>query len=101
MEAGTESKSSGFQYKIEGDLIGSLSLESVRACELACARTCKGQMKTLSFTVCLVLPLQLEFSDDIVRVLQAAMNSDGGQPESRKANSMVKSFFIQVGESPL
>ena len=60
-----------------------------------------GQMKRPSFTVCLVVPLQLEFSDDIVRVLQAAMNSDGGQPESRKANSMVKSFFIRVGETQL
>nr|XP_046244986.1 histone-lysine N-methyltransferase 2A isoform X2 [Scatophagus argus] len=37
----------------------------------------------------------LEFSDDIVRIIQTAMNSDGGQPESRKANSMVKSFFIR------
>jgi len=43
-----------------------------------------------------VLPLQLEFSDDIVKVIQTAINSDGGQPESRKANSMVKSFFIRV-----
>ncbi|KAJ3590970.1 hypothetical protein NHX12_008918 [Muraenolepis orangiensis] len=40
----------------------------------------------------------LEFSDDIVKVIQAAMNSDGGQPESRKANSMVKSFFIRQME---
>uniref|UniRef100_A0A3Q3J4C7 Histone-lysine N-methyltransferase n=1 Tax=Monopterus albus TaxID=43700 RepID=A0A3Q3J4C7_MONAL len=37
----------------------------------------------------------LEFSDDIVRIIQTAINSDGGQPESRKANSMVKSFFIR------
>uniref|UniRef100_A0A3Q0R0M0 Histone-lysine N-methyltransferase n=1 Tax=Amphilophus citrinellus TaxID=61819 RepID=A0A3Q0R0M0_AMPCI len=37
----------------------------------------------------------LEFSDDIVRIIQTAISSDGGQPESRKANSMVKSFFIR------
>ncbi|XP_041850190.1 histone-lysine N-methyltransferase 2A isoform X3 [Melanotaenia boesemani] len=37
----------------------------------------------------------LEFSDDIVRIIQTAINSDGGQPESRKTNSMVKSFFIR------
>ncbi|KAM9359312.1 histone-lysine N-methyltransferase 2A [Symphorus nematophorus] len=37
----------------------------------------------------------LEFSDDIVRIIQTAINNDGGQPESRKANSMVKSFFIR------
>ncbi|KAK5929322.1 hypothetical protein CgunFtcFv8_010561 [Champsocephalus gunnari] len=37
----------------------------------------------------------LEFSDDIARIIQTAINSDGGQPESRKANSMVKSFFIR------
>uniref|UniRef100_A0A8C2ZN11 Histone-lysine N-methyltransferase n=1 Tax=Cyclopterus lumpus TaxID=8103 RepID=A0A8C2ZN11_CYCLU len=37
----------------------------------------------------------LEFSDDITRIIQTAINSDGGQPESRKANSMVKSFFIR------
>uniref|UniRef100_A0A3Q3GX53 Histone-lysine N-methyltransferase n=1 Tax=Labrus bergylta TaxID=56723 RepID=A0A3Q3GX53_9LABR len=37
----------------------------------------------------------LEFSDDIVRIIQTAINSDGGQLESRKANSMVKSFFIR------
>lgn len=42
---------------------------------------------------------QLEFSDDIVRIIQTAINSDGGQPESRKANSMVKSFFIRVRNS--
>lgn len=40
--------------------------------------------------------LQLEFSDDIVKIIQAAINSDGGQPEIKKANSMVKSFFIRV-----
>lgn len=39
---------------------------------------------------------QLEFSDDITRIIQTAISSDGGQPESRKANSMVKSFFIRV-----
>uniref|UniRef100_A0A3B3XAD6 Histone-lysine N-methyltransferase n=1 Tax=Poecilia mexicana TaxID=48701 RepID=A0A3B3XAD6_9TELE len=37
----------------------------------------------------------VEFSDDVVRIIQTAFNSDGGQPESRKANSMVKSFFIR------
>ncbi|XP_077064612.1 histone-lysine N-methyltransferase 2A isoform X2 [Siphateles boraxobius] len=36
----------------------------------------------------------LEFSDDIVKIIQTAFNSDGGQLESRKANSMLKSFFI-------
>uniref|UniRef100_A0A673VP25 Histone-lysine N-methyltransferase n=1 Tax=Suricata suricatta TaxID=37032 RepID=A0A673VP25_SURSU len=40
----------------------------------------------------------LEFSDDIVKIIQAAMNSDGGQPEIKKANSMVKSFFIRQME---
>lgn len=40
--------------------------------------------------------IQLEFSDDIVKIIQAAINSDGGQPEIKKANSMVKSFFIRV-----
>lgn len=44
---------------------------------------------------------QLEFSDDIVRIIQTAINSDGGHPESRKANSMVKSFFIRVRTSNL
>lgn len=42
--------------------------------------------------------MQLEFSDDIVKIIQAAINSDGGQPEIKKANSMVKSFFIRVNE---
>lgn len=42
--------------------------------------------------------IQLEFSDDIVKIIQAAINSDGGQPEIKKANSMVKSFFIRVNE---
>ncbi|KAF4008929.1 hypothetical protein G4228_000116 [Cervus hanglu yarkandensis] len=41
---------------------------------------------------------QLEFSDDIVKIIQAAINSDGGQPEIKKANSMVKSFFIRQME---
>ncbi|XP_070346252.1 histone-lysine N-methyltransferase 2A isoform X9 [Equus asinus] len=40
----------------------------------------------------------LEFSDDIVKIIQAAINSDGGQPEIKKANSMVKSFFIRQME---
>nr|XP_025970067.1 histone-lysine N-methyltransferase 2A isoform X2 [Dromaius novaehollandiae] len=40
----------------------------------------------------------LEFSDDIVKIIQAAINSDGGQPEVKKANSMVKSFFIRQME---
>uniref|UniRef100_A0A8C6PKV2 Histone-lysine N-methyltransferase n=1 Tax=Nothobranchius furzeri TaxID=105023 RepID=A0A8C6PKV2_NOTFU len=31
----------------------------------------------------------VEFSDDIVRIIQAAISSDGGQHESRRANSMV------------
>lgn len=42
--------------------------------------------------------IQLEFSDDIVKIIQAAINSDGGQPEIKKANSMVKSFFIRVND---
>ncbi|XP_061916064.1 histone-lysine N-methyltransferase 2A isoform X2 [Entelurus aequoreus] len=37
----------------------------------------------------------LDFSDDIARIIQTAINSDGGQPESRRANSMVKSYFIR------
>ncbi|XP_062873001.1 histone-lysine N-methyltransferase 2A-like isoform X2 [Trichomycterus rosablanca] len=40
----------------------------------------------------------MEFSDDIVRIIQTAINSEGGQPESRKVNSMVKSFFIRQME---
>ncbi|XP_059389089.1 histone-lysine N-methyltransferase 2A-like isoform X2 [Carassius carassius] len=40
----------------------------------------------------------LEFSDDIVKIIQTAINSDGGQLESRKANSMLKSYFIQQME---
>ncbi|MGH0138955.1 UNVERIFIED_CONTAM: hypothetical protein FKN15_036809 [Acipenser sinensis] len=40
----------------------------------------------------------LEFSDDIVKIIQAAMNTDGGQPENKKANSMVKSFFIRTDQ---
>ncbi|NP_001103749.1 histone-lysine N-methyltransferase 2A [Danio rerio] len=40
----------------------------------------------------------LEFSDDIVKIIQTAFNSDGGQLESRKANSMLKSFFIRQME---
>ncbi|OCT72451.1 histone-lysine N-methyltransferase 2A isoform X2 [Xenopus laevis] len=40
----------------------------------------------------------LEMSDDIVRIIQAAMNADGGQPELKKANSMVKSFFTRQME---
>lgn len=43
--------------------------------------------------------LQLEFSDDIVKIIQAAINADGGQPELKKANSMVKSFFIRVSQA--
>lgn len=42
---------------------------------------------------------QLEFSDDIVKIIQTAFNSDGGQLECRKANSMLKSFFIRVRKS--
>lgn len=49
--------------------------------------------------VCSSYFFQLEFSDDIVRIIQTAINSDGGHPESRKANSMVKSFFIRVRTS--
>lgn len=51
---------------------------------------------TLCMCVCSSYFSQLEFSDDIVRIIQTAINSDGGHPESRKANSMVKSFFIRV-----
>ncbi|KAB5550286.1 hypothetical protein PHYPO_G00052090 [Pangasianodon hypophthalmus] len=40
----------------------------------------------------------LDFNDDIVRIVQTAINLEGGQPESRKANSMVKSFFIRQME---
>lgn len=49
--------------------------------------------------VCTISFSQLEFSDDIVRIIQTAMNGDGGHPESRKANSMVKAFFIRVRSS--
>ncbi|XP_072319008.1 histone-lysine N-methyltransferase 2A [Eucyclogobius newberryi] len=37
----------------------------------------------------------LEFGDDIAKIIQMAINSDSGLPESRKANSMVKAFFIR------
>ncbi|XP_028820657.1 histone-lysine N-methyltransferase 2A isoform X2 [Denticeps clupeoides] len=40
----------------------------------------------------------LEFSDDIVKIIQTAINSDGGQLESKKANSMLKTFFIRQME---
>ncbi|KAM5131789.1 histone-lysine N-methyltransferase 2A [Mantella aurantiaca] len=40
----------------------------------------------------------LELSDDIVRIIQAAMNADGGQPELKKANSVVRSFFTRQME---
>nr|XP_056716404.1 histone-lysine N-methyltransferase 2A [Euleptes europaea] len=40
----------------------------------------------------------LELSDDIVKIIQAAMNADGGQPELKRANSLVKSFFIRQME---
>lgn len=43
-----------------------------------------------------IIFFQRDFSDDIVRIIQTAINSDGGHPENRKANSMVKSFFIRV-----
>lgn len=48
-----------------------------------------------------IFPSQLEFSDDIVRIIQTAINSDGGNPESRKVNSVVKSYFIRVSNSEL
>ncbi|XP_018421638.1 PREDICTED: histone-lysine N-methyltransferase 2A [Nanorana parkeri] len=40
----------------------------------------------------------LELSDDIVRIIQAAMNTDGGQPELKKANSVARSFFTKQME---
>ncbi|XP_069470536.1 histone-lysine N-methyltransferase 2A isoform X3 [Ambystoma mexicanum] len=40
----------------------------------------------------------LAFSDDIVKIIQAAINADGGHPEVKKANGMVKSFFIRQME---
>ncbi|XP_054854433.1 histone-lysine N-methyltransferase 2A isoform X1 [Eublepharis macularius] len=40
----------------------------------------------------------LELSDDIVKIIQAAINADGGQPELKKANSVVKSFFVRQME---
>ncbi|TTO95318.1 Histone-lysine N-methyltransferase 2A [Bagarius yarrelli] len=40
----------------------------------------------------------MDFSDDIVRIVQTAINLEGGQLESRTANSMVKSFFIRQME---
>nr|XP_060643229.1 histone-lysine N-methyltransferase 2A isoform X3 [Anolis sagrei ordinatus] len=40
----------------------------------------------------------LDFSDDVVKIVQAAINADGGQPELKKANGMVKSFFIRQME---
>ncbi|KAJ8280583.1 hypothetical protein GJAV_G00056510 [Gymnothorax javanicus] len=40
----------------------------------------------------------LDFSDDIVKIIQTAINFDGGQPENKKANSMVKAFFCRQME---
>ncbi|XP_013929455.1 PREDICTED: histone-lysine N-methyltransferase 2A-like isoform X2 [Thamnophis sirtalis] len=40
----------------------------------------------------------LEFSDDLVKIIQAAINADGGQLELKKANSVVKSFFMRQME---
>ncbi|KAI1893780.1 hypothetical protein AGOR_G00127190 [Albula goreensis] len=40
----------------------------------------------------------LEFSDDIVKIIQRAISCDGGQPENKKANSMVKAFFSRQME---
>ncbi|XP_049323140.1 histone-lysine N-methyltransferase 2A [Astyanax mexicanus] len=40
----------------------------------------------------------LEFSDDIVKIIQTAINTEGGLPEGRKANSMVRAFFIRQME---
>ncbi|MEQ2205699.1 hypothetical protein XENOCAPTIV_009939, partial [Xenoophorus captivus] len=56
------------------------------------------RQRPVAFTVMLVFlssVCQVEFSDDVVRIIQTAINSDGGQPESRKANSMVKTFFVR------
>ncbi|TRZ00388.1 hypothetical protein DNTS_011851, partial [Danionella cerebrum] len=39
-----------------------------------------------------------EFSDDIVKIIQTAINSDGGHLESRKANIMLKCFFVRQME---
>lgn len=55
--------------------------------------------KTILLMQNFVVFLQLDFSDDIVKIIQAAINSDGGQPEVKKANSMVKSFFIRVSRT--
>lgn len=54
------------------------------------------QLPLLSKCSPMSLWFQRDFSDDIVRIIQTAINSDGGHPENRKANSMVKSFFIRV-----
>ncbi|XP_039197696.1 histone-lysine N-methyltransferase 2A isoform X3 [Crotalus tigris] len=43
-------------------------------------------------------PSVLEFSDDLVKIIQAAINADGGQPELKKANSVMKSFFMRQME---
>ncbi|XP_076832457.1 histone-lysine N-methyltransferase 2A [Brachyhypopomus gauderio] len=40
----------------------------------------------------------VEFSDDVVRIIQAAINAEGGQLASRKANRMIKTFFIRQME---
>ncbi|XP_070621810.1 histone-lysine N-methyltransferase 2A isoform X2 [Erythrolamprus reginae] len=40
----------------------------------------------------------LDFSDDLVKIIQAAINADGGQPELKKANSVAKSFFVRQME---
>ncbi|CAL9683943.1 unnamed protein product [Knipowitschia caucasica] len=37
----------------------------------------------------------MEFGDDIARIIQTSIHSSGGQLESRKANGMVKAFFIR------
>ncbi|KAL4647514.1 histone-lysine N-methyltransferase MLL-like [Arapaima gigas] len=40
----------------------------------------------------------MDFSNDIVRIIQAAIRSKGGDPEKMKANCVVKSFFIRLME---
>ncbi|XP_061072519.1 histone-lysine N-methyltransferase 2A [Conger conger] len=40
----------------------------------------------------------LDFSDDVVKIIQTAISCDGGQPENKKANSMVKAFFSRQME---
>lgn len=91
-ELWSQAAPSGQACDLMVDIIASYCHVCLYPSALCCFNSCSLYLYYLS---------QLEFSDDIVRIIQTAINNDGGQPESRKANSMVKSFFIRVRTSNL